>query len=180
MTHVENPSQIPAHCVAAFALSSGGFDCYDTWEEVPEALKTPPLAERQARAWAQIQAYRDLLWKEGGYKVNVGGLDYWFHSDDSSKNQQLGLVIKADRIAAAGGDLAAQFASPSDIWKTMSGAYVPMNGNLARAIFDAAELQTGAIFHAAEQHRQNMLAAADPQAYDFSGGWPETYPITPL
>ena len=35
--------------------------------------------------------------------------------------------------------------------------------------------QDQAIFQAAETHKAAMLAAPDPDSYDFSAGWPAVY-----
>lgn len=178
MIHVDEVTQVPLGCAAVFAqpaAQGGGWDCYETWAEVPDALKSTSLQVRQAVVEELIKARRDLLWETGGYKVNVGGVDYWFHSDPVSQTQQLALARKADRIEWAGGDLTAQFTGNSSMWKTMSGSFVPMTGTLAQAIADAAEVQEGAIFRAAEVHIANMRAAAVPEDYDFSSGWPEVF-----
>lgn len=136
-----------------------------TWTAY-EPVDTPPgptLAQRQVARWEQIKAHRDRLSDEGGYKVVVSGADKWFHSDNKSKIQQQALVMLGASI-------------PAGLqWKTMDGTFVTMTQTLAGQVFAAAVAQESAIFAAAEVHRAAMLQAANPDAYDFSGGWPAVY-----
>ena len=120
------------------------------------------LAAGRAQAWERIKAKRELLSDTGGYKVVVGGVDKWFHSDAKSKTQQIGLVVAGAAV-------------PSVPWKTMDGTFVTMTQAIAAAIFQSAAAQDVAIFGRAEQHRIAMEAAPDPLAYDFSSGWPAVF-----
>lgn len=120
------------------------------------------LVERRAAAWERIKAHRDELSNTGGYKVVVGGVDKWFHSDAKSKIQQLGLVLAGAAV-------------PAVQWKTMDGTFVTMSQALADQIYQAAMTQDSTIYQVAENHRVAMEAAPDPDAYDFSGGWPATF-----
>ena len=113
--------------------------------------------------WLGIQKERDRR-KAGGVKVG----EHWFHSDDSSRIQQLALVIFGANM-------------PSNImWKTMSGAFVEMTPSLILSIFQASAAQDMAIFTAAETHKAQMMASPDPENYDFSTGWPDTMYTGPL
>ena len=115
-------------------------------------------AELQATAWNGIKAERDRR-KAGGVKVGAK----WFHSDDGSRIQQIGLVMMGA-------------STPAGLqWKTMDGSFVTMTQALATSVFGAvaASDQTG--FAAAETHRVAMEASADPASYDYSGGWPKIY-----
>jgi hypothetical protein len=136
------------------------------------------VADQEAKR-EEIKRKRDTLSSKGGYKVVVDGVDKWFHSDNKSKTQQLGLARKADKAQAAGGDMTAGFSGPGPggllYWKTMDGSFVLVTPALALAIFDAAEAQDMVLFAVAEQHIAAMLAVEDPQAYDFSAGWPAVY-----
>lgn len=115
------------------------------------------------KVWLKIQAERDRR-KAGGVKVG----EYWFHSDDTSRIQQLALVIFGANL-------------PSNImWKTMSGSFVEMTPTLIQQIFQASAVQDIAIFTAAETHKAQMMASPDPEVYDFSGGWPDTMYTGPL
>lgn len=118
-----------------------------------------PLADRQAAAWERIKTERD---RRAGLGVKVG--QHWFHSDQKSRTQQLGLVLLGANI-------------PADLqWKTLTltppPVFVPMTQQLAQAIVSATAASDTAIFTAAEAHRAAMEASAAPQDYDFSVGWP--------
>lgn len=121
-----------------------------------------PQVARQG-TWEAIKAKRDHLSDTGGYKVVVGGVDKWFHSDAKSKVQQLGLVLMGAAVSSV------------PPWKTMDGNFVTMTQALAGQIFAAAATMDGTLFSVAEAHRTAMLAAPDPAVYDFSGGWPALY-----
>lgn len=134
------------------------------WLVLPYTEPPPapePIAARAA-AWERIKAMREKLSDEGGYKVAVNGVDKWFHSDAKSKTQQLSLVVMGANV-------------PPVQWKTMDGSKVTMTQALAGAIFSAAATQDMTLFAVAESHRAAMEAAADPDSYDFSAGWPEVY-----
>ncbi len=116
------------------------------------------LARAKADKWAAIKAERDRR-KAGGY--TVGGK--WYHSDEGSRIQQLGLVLMGANI-------------PAGLqWKTMDGSFVTMTQTLAGQIFSAAAVSDQAIFTRAELHKVAMEASVAPDAYDFSGGWPIVY-----
>lgn len=116
-------------------------------------------AKTTDEVWRLIQANRDTRSSTGGYLVGT----YWFHSDQTSKTQQMALVMLGANL-------------PSGImWKTMSGAFVSMTPTLATQIFGAAVQSDQAIFARAEQHKAAMMASSTPTSYDFSGGWPQTY-----
>lgn len=129
---------------------------------VPGPTSEATLAANRAAAWEAIKAHRDRLSEQGGYLVTVGGVSKWFHSDQKSKTQQLGLLISGANV-------------PPVPWKTMDGSFVTMSQAWAAAVFTAAAAQDIAIFGAAEAHRAAMLAAADPLAYDWRTGWPAVY-----
>lgn len=123
-----------------------------------DALRAPTLAEIKAHQWESIKAERDRR-KAGGVKVGAK----WFHSDDASRIQQMGLVMMGASI-------------PADLqWKTMDGSFVAMTQAVAGSGFAAAAASDQAIFAVAEGHRVAMEASADPASYDYSGGWPKVY-----
>lgn len=118
----------------------------------------PPLAELQDRIWGKIKEKRTTL-MHGGVKVG----NYWFHSDPDSRVQQLGLVAMGTNI-------------PQGLkWKTMSGDFVDMDATLASTILLATGANDNAIFTKAEEHKAAMLLESNPELYDFSIGWPETF-----
>lgn len=108
--------------------------------------------------WESIKDERDRRTEQGGYKVGT----QWYHSDSKSRSQQ-------QDNEAAGNAL-----EPVE-WKTMDGSFVTMTPALATKIRAARMASDRAIFAAAEAHRAAMEASADPAAYDYSTGWPETY-----
>jgi len=109
--------------------------------------------------WLLIQGERDRRTSTGGYKVG----DYWFHSDDISRIQQLALTMMGANM-------------PSGVmWKTMSGAFVPMTPTLAGQIFQAAAASDISIFSVAEAKKAEMLATSTPATYDYLSGWPLMY-----
>lgn len=143
---------------AAIARNSG-----DTLDIVDGRIVVVPKpaatkAELQAAARAGIKAERDRR-KAGGVKVGAK----WFHSDDGSRIQQMGLVMMGASI-------------PTGLqWKTMDGSFITMTQALAGNVFAATAASDQAVFAAAETHRVAMEASADPASYDYSGGWPKIY-----
>lgn len=129
--------------------------------EVPPVPVPPvePLLARQAAAWERIKNERDRR-KYLGVKVG----QHWFHSDDSSRIQQLALAMMGNAIP------------PGLQWKTLTlsppPVFVNMTPALAQGIFQMTAASDAAIFAAAEAHRQAMEASAEPQDYDITGGWP--------
>ena len=104
------------------------------------------------------QAERDRR-RQGGVKVGTN----WFHSDDASRIQQLGLVMFGANMPA------------NIMWKTMSGGFVAMTPTLAVQIFQASAVSDMTIFAVAEQKKAAINAAADPSTYDYLSGWPLIY-----
>lgn len=109
--------------------------------------------------WRAIQAVRDYHTQQGGSHVG----NYWFHSDQPSRTQQIALVLLGANIPAG------------LMWKTMSGVFVPMNQALAMQVFLGAVQLDQTVFATAETHHQRMMASPTPWSYDFSTGWPEMY-----
>ena len=109
-----------------------------------------------AEMWERIKIERDRRSETGGYKVG----SHWFHSDQKSRSQQLGLVLLGANI-------------PSGLqWKTMDGSFVTMTQTLAGQILAAAAASDQAIFATAETHKAAMEASADPASYNYLSGWP--------
>jgi hypothetical protein len=116
------------------------------------------LLETRARVWKEIQAERDRR-KSNGVKVG----DNWFHTDDASRIQQIGLVMFGVNLP------------PGILWKTLSGNFVPMTPTLAMQIFMGVAASDIAIFAVAEQHKGAMLASQNPREYNYLSGWPLTF-----
>lgn len=116
-------------------------------------------AEANAAKWDAIKAERDRRTDQGGYKVGTK----WYHSDQKSRSQQLGLVLLGANI-------------PANLqWKTLDGSFITMTQTLAQQLLGAAAASDQAIFTAAETHKAAMEASADPASYNFSTGWPKGY-----
>jgi hypothetical protein len=140
----------------------------------PVAVDPPP--ETAAQVWERIKFDRDRR-KSGGFKVNVGSSNKWFHSDADSRIQHLGLKDNARDLIAAGGamtDNLSIFGQPVR-WRTMDGSFATITAQLAFDIVAAAGDLDARLFAVAETHRAAMEAAPDPAAYDFSAGWPKSF-----
>lgn len=140
----------------------------------PIAVFPPPpnLADRQAAIWEKIKAERSAR-MSGGSKVG----EKWFHTDPASRVQHLGLKDSGRDMLAAGGSLADVIVikGESVYWKTMDGTYVPMTVQLALDVVEADKELDATLFRAAETHHTQMLASADPDAYDYTTDWPDRY-----
>ena len=117
-----------------------------------------PLAEAKQAKSDAIQVERERL-KAGGYLVQGNR----FHSDPSSRIQQLGLVMMGASI-------------PQGLqWKAMGGVFVTMTQGLAGAIFQTTATND-AVLHAYGEQRRTQLAAlqtlAEVEAFDVAAGWP--------
>jgi hypothetical protein len=118
----------------------------------------PSIEARRAAAWEQIKAKREALKSSG---VLVGA--HWFHSDADSRIQQIGLVMMGASL-------------PAGLkWKVKDNGLVDMTPTLAQQIFQATALWDMQVFGVAETHRAAVLASDNPEAYDWSAGWPEGY-----
>lgn len=117
------------------------------------------IDEIRSQKWAGIKVERDRRAAQGGYRVG----NNWFHSDQISRTQQLGLVL-------LGGNIPANLQ-----WKTMDGTFVTMIQNLAQQILAAAATSDNALFSCAESHKSSMLESENPDSYDFSADWPVMY-----
>ena len=142
---------------------------YHNWDAVGKVWSAD-LDGAKSAMWDKIQIERTRR-IEGGYPCIFGGKTYWFHSDAMSLSQQQGLVSAAQLTLIQGKDMNAVMAQ----WKTKTGEFVGMSGNLALAMFAAGMEQQEAIFTAAETHKAQMRASAEPWHYDFSAGWPKVY-----
>ena len=123
------------------------------------ALDAVILTQTKTNMWRLIQAEREERSQRGGFKVGTN----WFHSDQASRTQQIALVILGANLPAG------------VMWKTMAGTFVSMTPTLAGQIFQSAVGSDQAVFGRAEFHRASMMASTNPSAYNFSGGWPQSY-----
>lgn len=142
---------------------------YHNWDVEAKAW-VADLESAKSAMWDKIQIERTRR-NEGGYPCIFGGKTYWFHSDAMSLLQQSNLFSAAQLTLMQGKDMAEVMVQ----WKTRSGEFVGMSGNLALAIGAAGMKQQKAIFTAAEMHQAKMRACAEPWNYDYSAGWPKIY-----
>lgn len=148
--------EVPQEDYEAASTRNPG-DTLDVVDGRVVVVPAPPV-DRAAIAWYGIKAERDRR-KAGGVKVGAK----WFHSDDGSRIQQMGLVMMGASI-------------PANLqWKTMDGSFITMTQALALQVFQAVAASDQAIFTVAEQHKAAMEASADPASYDYSTGWPKIY-----
>lgn len=128
------------------------------WNVLAEYPETP-FQNRHALVWEAIKSERDKR-KFAGVKVG----SHWFHSDDSSRIQQLALTMMGASMP------------PGLMWKVLTTTpppvFVEMTPALASNIFSATAASDAAIFAAAETHRVAMENSPTPETYDFSTGWP--------
>ena len=125
-----------------------------------ERLKTE-LAQ-----WENIKQLREAK-KFAGVLVNN---TYWFHSDQDSRIQQLGLIVLGQNL-------------PSGVmWKILSDkpdlanpSFVELTPELVQAVV-ISTLQSDMAFHAAAENiRAQMVASEDPAAFDITQGWPVSF-----
>lgn len=133
----------------------------------------PDVAGIHAELWKKIKEERDRRTQEGGFRVGA----HWFHSDNFSRNQHLGLKDRARDLLAAGGAMAdaIQIAGDPVPWKTMGGTFVTMTAQLAFAVVNAAGESDAALFKVAEVHNAAMRASPAPWDYDVLAGWPLSF-----
>lgn len=138
-------------------IDAAGGAIGDLWDGVKFSKPLIDLVAVRKDKWTAIKAERDRR-KSAGVKVNIDATvgDKWFHSDDPSRIQQLGLVMMGASV-------------PVGLqWKTMDGSFVTMTQALANKLFNACAAQDQAIFKKAEEHRAAMEAAVNPANYDFA------------
>lgn len=127
-----------------------------------EELDTKALYIVRKEVWKEIQEMRDTRSRSG---VKVNG--YWYHNDDTSRIQQIALVMFGQNM-------------PTGImWKTMQGTFSTMTPQLAGQLFQAIAQSDQLNYAKAEAHRQNMILSDDPLSYDYSTGWPMIYSESP-
>jgi hypothetical protein len=125
-------------------------------------LDTAGLSLLKAEIADLIKAERDRR-KISGIKVGTN----WFHSDDSSRIQQIGLVMFGANM-------------PANLqWKTLTGAFITMTPTLASQIFQSMAASDTTIFSISENHKTDMMAATNPSTYNFHIGWPIIYSESP-
>lgn len=151
---------------------------YQAWRSIPWTPELIEEASTQRAALTEIE--RNKVWnhiQEERSRRKFSGVQAegkWFHSDNDSRVQWLGLARKADLLIAQGSPVTEQLVvnGKDSIWKLMGGGYVPVTVGLAIAVVEAIEVLDSQAHEAAEIHNANMRESDDPHAYDFSTGWP--------
>lgn len=128
-----------------------------------------PLPSKEVLEIAKLEVFRDIVWREiqairdfrkaNGVKIGA----HWFHSDDTSRIQQLGLVMM-------GANLPANLS-----WKTLGNEHVIMTPQLAQQIFIGVATADQVIFGVAEYHKKEMLKLENPGLYNYRTAWPLTF-----
>lgn len=123
--------------------------------------------------WEAIKRERDGIRTEGGVLVGAN----WFHTDNASRIKWLGLKDSARDVLANGGAGTDQlFVDGKKVmWKTMAGTWMLVTVQLALDVVEAVKVLDSRLFTAAETHFAAMSVATDPNAYDYSTGWPARY-----
>lgn len=149
--HKDDTEQHSREIYAALVAGQAG----DIAPYVPPAIEV-----LQTQAWEAIKAERTKRMNNGGLKVLIGSEAKWFHSDEASRIQYIGLV-----------NIGANF--PPDVkWKTMDGSFVNMTLSIAQTLIGATSISDQAVFSTAEKHKAEMMKMPNPLEYDFSAGWP--------
>lgn len=141
------------------------YDALQSDQPIPtkEELDSKSIYVLRKAVWKEIQERRDF---RKGAGVKIGG--NWFHSDDTSRIQQIALVMLGANMP------------PGIMWKTMQGTFVEMTPQLAGQIFQTIIGSDKAVFGKAESHRQAMiLSETPPEQYDYTTGWPMIYSESP-
>lgn len=138
---------------------------YHEWKRnnwhLPAAKAKELKAEQQAEMWERIKEKRYNNLRSG---VKVKSVGKWFHTNDESRTQYLGLGLLP--------------AIPENLmWKTMDNSFVPMTKQLLNELMISMLTAEQADFANAERHKAAMEASANPSEYDYSDGWNTVYPI---
>lgn len=138
------------------------------------ALTSPPVTP--AKLLSAVDSERSKRWR-AGFPVQVGGVEKWFHSDEFSLTQHLGLKDKARDLLATGGVMTDNItiAGQPVVWSTMDGSQVTITAQLAFDLVDAAAVQQALVFAASKAHFSAIMLATDLTDYDPTSGWPAVY-----
>ncbi len=129
------------------------------------ARKKPAIETERARRW------------RGGFSMLIDGVTKWFHSDEFSLVQYIGLKDAARDVLAAGGTMndSLLIAGQPVSWSTMDGSFVMMTVKVAFDLVAACRAQQSAIFAASVQHKMALENSTDPASYDTALNWPPVF-----
>lgn len=118
------------------------------------------MVDVKNQIWLKIKAKRDSIRQDG---VKLASNDKFIHSDDTSRIQQIGLVLMGQNIP------------PNLMWKFLDNTFVLMTPSLAQEIFVSIATNDTNVFKVAEQHKAAMYQSEDPESYNYDIGWPMSY-----
>lgn len=116
------------------------------------------LLARRAEMWEKVKIIRQARRQQG-----VFASGHWFHSDDTSRIQQIGLVMMGANIPAG------------LMWRTMDNGEVLMTQQLAGAIFQAIATSDAIHFQVAKDLRALIDLSNEPESVDINSGWPPVW-----
>lgn len=167
---------VPDHRGAVYYLPDGSRHEITELGAVPplDALVSPPVTV--AQLLSEIDRERSKRWR-AGFPVSVASVVQWFHSDEFSLTQHLGLKDKARDVLAAGGTMADNItiAGQPVSWSTMDGSQVTITVQLAFDLVSSAGLQQALVFSASQAHKAAINAAEDLSDYDVMANWPAVF-----
>jgi len=126
--------------------------------------------------YASIDAERSMRWL-AGFPVDIAGVVRWFHSDEFSITQYLGLKDLARDVLLAGGNMSDVLTidGADVVWYVKGGFAVTITAQIAFDVVASAMLYQKQVFDASLAHRAAIALAPDPSAYDLTQGWPEQF-----
>lgn len=158
--------------------NDGAGEFIDVWrsaqpQPTPEQIESARIPAALAVVIPAIKAERERRQLQGGFPVTLPGLGLVrFHSDTHSRSQHAGLFSTVNVMLMQGATQATAIGSPQVQWKTMGGPSVPLTVGVVLALMQSSLLHEAAIHAAADAHIAAATQAADPLAYDYTGGWP--------
>lgn len=155
---------------------------YHSWTGTEWVLDQAILSAAKADMWERIKVKRQDQ-QYLGVKITTVDGEFWIHSDEPSRSLHLGMVGAAIlHILRTNFGATSLPAFPSDLtWKTMQKypngqpVFILLDYVKALQIFAADKDMTAQCFTAAEMHRIQMEASADPLNYNYHVGWPPVF-----
>lgn len=135
-----------------------------------------PNSDQRIKLLGTVDSERSRRWRSG-FPVLINGVTHWFHSDEFSLTQHLGLKDKARDLIAAGGVMSDNITIGGQpvAWSTMDGSQVTITAQIAFDMVAAAAVQQALIFSASEAHRVAIANTQNPANYDVLTGWPPSF-----
>ena len=167
---------VPDHRGTIYYLGDGSKHEITALGVVPplDALSAPPVTA--AQLLLEVDRERSQRWR-AGFPVLIGGVTKWFHSDEFSLTQHLGLKDKARDVLAAGGAMSDSItiAGQPVYWLTMDGSQVAITAQVAFDLVTNAGLQQALVFAASQAHKAAINTAGDLSDYDVLANWPAVF-----